>query len=151
MPNVYLDTNVYIFGLLNPNSNSAIILDETKERDVVVVQSDYLFDEVIQWFRGHKGKEWAGKARTALITLPNTELIHHFEWSMFIHKCEERVDDEDDLPHICSYFAGNCEHFVTANRRLTQMKIKDEVKFFSPKQFVELVLELKGISTPYDI
>lgn len=151
MQNVYLDTNVYIFGLLNPHSNSAMILNEIKERDFVVVQSDYLLDEVIQWFRSHKGREWAGKARTALITLPRTELIHHFEWSMFIHKCEEIVNDEDDLPHICSYLAGNCEHFVTANRRLTQMKIRSEVNFSSPKKFVENVLDLKGKGIPYDI
>ncbi len=151
MQSVYLDTNIYIFDLLNLDSNSAIILNEIKEGDFVAVQSDYLLDEVIQWFRAHKGKQWAGRARIALMTLPRTELIHHFEWSMFIHKCEEMVDDEDDIPHICSYFAGNCEYFVTANRRLTRMRIGDEVNFCSPKLFVENIMGLKSSDNPYDI
>ena len=46
------------------------------------------------------------------------------------------IDDRDDIPHICSYFAGNCDFFVTTNRKLTQMKIKNHVNFLSPDEFV---------------
>ncbi len=37
--------------------------------------------------------------------------------------------------------------FVTNNRRLTQMKIKDRIRFTSPKEFVEKVLRVKGVET----
>ncbi len=57
-------------------------------------------------------------------------------------KYRRPVDDEDDLPHINAYFAAGCDYFITVNRRLTQMKIKDKVNFISPKRFlVELGIE----------
>jgi hypothetical protein len=65
-------------------------------------------------------------------------------------KYVDLVDDKDDLPHICSYFAGKCDYFITTNRRLTQMKIRNKVNFISPKKFIEK-LNLKPIYTKYDI
>lgn len=82
-----------------------------------------------------------------MMSLPYSEIIHDFEWSVFINDWKNSVADSDDLPHICSYFAGEAEYFVTANRRLTEMKIKDYVKFISAKEFIEDVCGLKGIDT----
>jgi hypothetical protein len=61
------------------------------------------------------------------------------------------VADIDDLPHICAYFEGECDYFVTANRRLTQMKIRESVNFKSPKEFVEKVLGMEGIETKNEV
>ena len=47
MLNIYLDTNVYIIGLLQPKTNSERILEEIIEGETRVIQSDYLFDEVL--------------------------------------------------------------------------------------------------------
>ena len=41
MLTVYLDTNVYIVGLLYPKTNSALILRESSEGKFNVAQSDY--------------------------------------------------------------------------------------------------------------
>ena len=80
MQSTYLDTNIYIFGLLDGKSHSASILKEVRERDdILVVQSDYLFDEVLHWFREHKGKDSVGLVRTYLLTLPNREYISKAE------------------------------------------------------------------------
>jgi hypothetical protein len=46
------------------------------------------------------------------------------------------VADKDDLPHVCSYVSGGAEYFVTTNRKLTQMKIRNMVNFISPKDFL---------------
>jgi len=60
--------------------------------------------------------------RLYMMTLPSSEIINDFEWSVFVNDWKSFVADIDDLPHICSYFAGEAEYFVTANRRLTEMK-----------------------------
>jgi predicted nucleic acid-binding protein len=139
MLSIYLDTNIYIFGLLDGKSGSAVVLREVLKRDIMVVQSDYLFDEVLHWFREHKGKDSVGLVRTYLLTLPCREFVNKAEWSYFLLKVKDDVADRDDLPHICSYFAGGAEYFVTTNRRLTQMKIRGKVNFLSPEEFLRVI------------
>ena len=77
-------------------------------------------------------------------------VIQKKEINQLSEKFVDLVDDRDDLPHICGYFAGNCDHFVTTNRRLTKMKIKSQVNFISPKRFVEK-LKLASIDTKNEI
>jgi predicted nucleic acid-binding protein len=147
MPTAYFDTNVYIIGILQPNSNSRLILQEIKKGNLKVIMSDYLIDEVLAWFKIHKGKDFASMMRLYMMSLPSSEVINDFEWSVFVDDWKSFVADIDDLPHICSYFAGEAEYFVTANRRLTEMKIKERVKFMSAKKFIEDVCGLDGIDT----
>lgn len=141
MLNIYLDTNIYIFGILDENSDSAMILKMIPDMDIMVIQSDYLYDEVLQWFRTRKGRDWVGHVRTYLLTIPRHEFISKAEWSYFLDTFQEDVGDKDDLPHVCSYAAGGADYFITTNRRLTQMKIKDRVKFLSPEEFLSMMGE----------
>ena len=136
MLNIYLDANIYIIGLQDKNTNSARILQEISNSEITVIQSDYLFDEVLQWFRARKGRDFVGRIRTYLLTIPHREYISRAEWSYLVSELSPLVADKDDLPHICSYMASGAEYFVTTNRRLTQMKIKDKVNFISPKDFL---------------
>ena len=147
MPTAYFDTNVYIIGILQPNSNSRQILREIKKNKFKVVLSDYLIDEVLAWFKINKNKDFSSKVRLYMMSLPVSEIVNDFEWSVFIDDWKNLVADIDDLPHICSYFAGEAEYFVTANRKLTQMKIKEHVVFKSAKEFIEDVCCLDGIET----
>jgi hypothetical protein len=110
-----------------------------------VVLSDYLIDEVLAWFKINKDKDFSSKVRLYMMSLPVSEMVNDFEWSIFIDDWKDFVVDIDDLPHICSYFAGEAEYFVTANRKLTQMKIKEHVVFKSAKEFIEDVCGLDGI------
>ncbi|MDD1745006.1 MAG: hypothetical protein EPN24_01385 [Candidatus Methanoperedens sp.] len=147
MPTAYFDTNVYIIGILQPNSNSRLILREIKKGNLKVILSDYLIDEVLAWFKKNKGKDFASMVRLYMMSLPSSEMINDFEWSVFVDEWKSFVADIDDLPHICSYFAGEAEYFVTANRRLTEMKIKEHVNFMPAKKFIEEVCGLYGIDT----
>lgn len=147
MPTAYFDTNVYIIGILQPDSNSRLILREIKKDKIKVILSDYLIDEVLEWFKLHKGKDFASMVRLYMMSLPSSEMINDFEWSVFVDDWKSFVADIDDLPHICSYFAGEAEYFATANRRLTEMKIKEYVNFMSAKKFIEDVCDLDGIDT----
>ena len=139
MLNTYLDSNVYIIGLLDSNTNSANILKLVPDCEIMVIQSDYLFDEVLQWFRTRKGKGSVGRVRTYLLTISRRDYINRAEWSYFVDAMSPLVADKDDLPHICSYISGGAEYFVTTNRKLTQMKIKEKVNFISPKDFLSMI------------
>ena len=150
MLNIYLDTNIYIHGLLDPLTNSALILKEIIENEIIVTQSDYLFDEILFWFRNRKGKKYIGKVREYLLSIPRTEFINKYEWSLLVDKYHAIIDDKDDLPHICSFFLGNCDYFITVNRKLTQEKIKNKVNFISPKGFIEM-LGLESLNTINEI
>ncbi|MCD4844740.1 MAG: hypothetical protein K8R25_09665 [Methanosarcinales archaeon] len=147
MLTAYFDTNVFIIGTLQPDSNSRLILREIKKGNFKVILSDYLIDEVLHWFKINKGKDFASMERLFIVSLPSSVIINDFEWSLFIDDWEDFVADIDDLPHICSYFAGEADYFVTANRRLTEMKIKDHVNFMSAKEFIENVCSYDGIDT----
>lgn len=147
MLNIYLDTNVYIIGLLYPGTNSARILKEITKGSYNIIQSDYLFDEVLTWFRQRKGRDFVGSVRSYMVSIPIREFVHKLEWELFVDKLKAKVTDTDDLPHICSYLAGNCEYFVTTNRKLAQEDIKNVVNFKSPKEFLEQVMKQKGLVT----
>lgn len=86
-------------------------------------------------------KDIAGRQRYLMLSLPFSETVSKAEWELFVNSCNSYVTDEDDLPHICAYFAGNRDHFVTTNRRLTKMKIKEKVNFKPPGESVEEVLD----------
>lgn len=146
MQRIFLDTNVYIIGFKYLNTNSAKILDQIENYDIIVTQSDYLFEEVLGYFRREEGRDKIGLYRRFLLTVPNTEYIDKYTWSLFESDFTDSVGDKDDLPHICCYFANNCDYFVTTNRRLTQMKIGEKVNFLNPKEFIEH-LELEPFDT----
>ena len=59
------------------------------------------------------------------------------------------VTDKDDLPHVTACILEDCNVFVTIDRKLTQMKAKQKIRFASPKQFVEL-LGMRSINTSQD-
>jgi predicted nucleic acid-binding protein len=147
MLNIYLDTNIYIIGLLYQDTNSARILKSTTKGAIRVIQSDYLYDEVLTWFRQHKGKDFVGSVRSYMLSIPLREFIPRHEWALFLDRLKDRVTDVDDLPHICSYMAGNCDYFITTNRKLTQDAVNQSINFKNPREFVEEILHLDGIET----
>jgi len=137
MPRIYLDSNIYIYGLHNRDSDSAFILHECRRGTITVIQSDYLIEEVLNWHRRNLGKDWVGKAELFMVAFPRMEFIQETEWKLQYPKWKDLIDDRDDIPHVCSYFAGGCDCFVTTNRKLTQMKICQHVAFQSPEEFAK--------------
>ena len=137
MLRIYLDTNVYYISHLNPDTNSRRVITKAIEANFAIIQSDYLYDEVISLFRRELGKDVASKQRLLMLSIPHIEVISKFEWGLFIQQYTKYVRDIDDLPHICSYFAGDASRFVTTNRRLTQMKVHQFVEFRTPKGLLD--------------
>jgi hypothetical protein len=150
MSRIYLDTNIYITGFNKTDSECATILHEIPRQDVVVVQSDHLMIEVLDWFRRNKGKDMAGRVRFYMVSLPKRELIHSSEWSLLLPTWDGFIDDKKDVPHICSYFVGECDYFVTTNRKLTRMKIHPYVSFQSPEECVKILIQTGIANTTND-
>jgi len=141
MLRIYLDANIYITGFNKTESDCATILSEILKRDVVIVQSDHLMNEVLDWFKRNKGKDMAGLVRFYMISLPKRDLVHNSEWGLLVPKWDNLIADKKDVPHICSYFAGECDCFVTTNRRLTRMKIQPYVSFQSPDECLNQLMQ----------
>jgi hypothetical protein len=58
---------------LKKETNSALLLKQIERQNLIVTQSDYLYDEVIEYFRRKEGKDMVGRIRKYLLTIPNNE------------------------------------------------------------------------------
>jgi len=150
MLRAYLDTNIYYISRVDPNTNSRIAINAAIAEQIEVVQSDHLYDEIQSLFKRTFGKDIASYQKKFMQSIPLTVIIYENKWSPLIKRYQDLITDIDDLPHICSYFYSKCDYFVTTNRRLTQMKIRNKVNFITPRKFVEK-LNLKSIDTKNEI
>ena len=150
MLRTYLDTNIYYISRKNSKTNSRIVINSAIAERFEVVQSDYLYDEINSLFKRKFNKDIVGYQIKLMRAFPLNTIIYEEKWSSLINKYKNSITDIDDLPHICSYFYGKCNYFVTTNRRLTQMEIKNKINFITPKKFVEK-LKLKSLNTKNEI
>jgi len=146
----YLDTNLFLIYLEEDISNSKIVVNSAEDGLFIPVVSFHTFKEVTHNLKSRKTKDLASWMQIFIWSIQGLTVIQKKEIDHLGEKFVDLVDDRDDLPHICSYFAGNCDHFVTTNRRLTQMKINSQVNFISPKKFVEK-LKLDSIDIKNEI
>ena len=70
----YLDTNVFIFGIERPESNSHIILDLAEEGKIIPVVSYSTLKELREYFSRSYGGETAISVIYYLISLPSLEM-----------------------------------------------------------------------------
>lgn len=146
----YLDTNIYYISRTNSNTNSRKTVNAAIAEQFEVVQSDYLYGEIQTLFKRKFNKDVASYQIKFMNAFPLKTIIYEENWSTVITQYKSLITDIDDLPHICSYFVGKCDYFITANRHLTQMEIKNEVNFITPKKFIDK-LGLKSVDTGNEI
>ena len=139
MLRVYLDTNVYYISRKDSDTNSRILINAAISEKFEVIQSDYLYDEIRSLFRRQFNKDIAAFQRYFMQSIPLKIIVSESQWSPLVKQYKRYIKDIDDIPHICSYIHANCDYFVTNNRRLTKMEIKDLVNFRTPKEFVEII------------
>lgn len=142
MIKAYLDTNIFLIFLEEEISNSELVIEAANEGLFIPVVSFHTFKEVMHNIKSRYSKDTASWMRTLIWTMQGLNIVRKEEIDEIGDMYHKMVDDEDDLPHINAYIASNCSHFVTINRRLTQMRIKEKVNFVSPKDFlIELDLD----------
>jgi len=151
MLKIFIDSNIFLFGYRINESNSFILLENIDGKLIQPVVSRGIIEEVRIRAKKLEGKDTASLIIMNILTLPNISIVQDHEIMPLLHEYDDFVLDKSDLPHICAYFAGNCEYFVTNNRKLTQQRIKDKVSFINPKEFVDNILKLKSFDTPKGI
>ncbi len=150
MIKAYLDTNIFLVFLEEEISNSELVIEAASEGLFIPVVSFHTFKEVMHNLKSRYSKDTASWMRTMIWTLHGLYIVSKEEIEKIGDKYGNMVDDEDDLPHVNAYFVSNCDYFVTTNRRLTWMKIRNKVNFISPKKFLT-ELDLKPLDGKYEI
>ena len=142
MIKAYLDTNIFLIFLEEEISNSELVIEAVNEGLFIPVVSFHTFKEIMHNLKSRYSKDTASWMRTLIWTMQGLHIVRKEEIDTIEDKYGDLVDDEDDLPHVSAYFASRCDYFVTTNRRLARMKIKNKINFISPKLFlIELGLE----------
>jgi predicted nucleic acid-binding protein len=132
----YLDTNIFISMLHFPDSSSSRIISACGRGEFVPVVSEYGIAEIIENVKRNLGKDIAGSMRELIFSIPGLMVVEDSDIKDTLDDYKGLVTDMDDIPHIAAYFQARCDVFVTLNRRLTQMKIKDRVSFKTPDEFL---------------
>jgi predicted nucleic acid-binding protein len=146
----YLDTNIFLIFLEEEISNSELVIEAANNGLFIPVVSFHSFKEVMHNLKSRYSKDTASWMRTLIWTMQGLNIVRKEEIDTIENNYRDLVDDEDDLPHVNSYFTSKCDYFVTTNRRLMQMKIKNKINFISPKRFL-IVLDLKPLDKKDEI
>ena len=137
---VYLDTNVFIFGVERPESNSRIILDLVEGGKIVPVVSYSTLEELREYFSRRYNRETAINEIYYLISLPNLEIITRDKVKQEIKNYKGVVPDKD-LPHLVSAIIAQADYLVSYNRHFIESKAKNYIKTVKQAD----VLKLLGI------
>lgn len=135
---MYLDTNVFIFGVERPESNSRIILDLAEEGKIVPVVSYSVLEELREYFSRRYDRETAVNEIYYLISLPNLEIITRDKVKQEINKYKGVVPDKD-LPHLVSAIIAQSDYLVSYNRHFIESKAKNYIKTIKQADFLKLL------------
>lgn len=134
MPRVLLDTNVFIFSIEHPKSNSNIIIEIALDGEIEVVISEEIRRELIEYLKREYGKEATYHADLFLKTFPGIEIIDHNRIKQHFGKFKGRIKDKD-LPHLCAAEISKVEAIISYDRDFKKAETK--IPIFSPKEFVK--------------
>jgi len=134
----YLDTNVFIFGVERPESNSRIILDLAEEGKIILVVSYSTLEELREYFSRRYDRETAINEIYYLISLPKLEIITRDKVKQEINKYKGVVPDKD-LPHLVSAIIAQADYLVSYNRHFIESKAKNYIKTIKQADFLKLL------------
>lgn len=135
---VYLDTNVFIFGVERPESNSRIILDLAEEGKIIPVVSYSVLEELREYLSRRYDRETAVNEIYYLISLPNLEIITRDKVKQEINKYKGVVPDKD-LPHLVSAIIAQSDYLVSYDRHFIESKAKNYIKTIRQADFLKLL------------
>ncbi|MBI5253814.1 MAG: PIN domain-containing protein [Euryarchaeota archaeon] len=134
MRRVLLDTNVFIFSIEHPKSNSNIIIEMAIDGEIEVVISAEIRLEFIEYLKSEHGKDAAYHADMFLKSLPNIEIVEQRRIKSHINKLRGKIK-EKDLPHLASAEISRVECVVSYDRDFK--KAKTRIPVLTPKEFIE--------------
>jgi putative PIN family toxin of toxin-antitoxin system len=144
MPRALLDTNVFIFSIENPKSNSNIIIEMAVDGEVEVVISEEIRLELIEYLKSEYGKDAAYHADLFLKTLP-AEVIEQKHIRNPLRELRGRIK-EKDLPHLAAAEISKVEYIVSYDRDFK--RAKTGIPVLTPREFIEK-LGIKPFDSEY--
>lgn len=145
MPKVLLDTNVFIFSIEQPLSNSHVIIDMLVEGEIEAVISEEIKLELIEYLKSEYGRSARYHAELFLEGLPKLEIIDAKRIKARIKEYKGKIKGKD-LPHLVAAEIARVEYIVSYDRDFKRAKTSIEV--LTPREFVSK-LGLKPFNVEY--
>lgn len=111
MPRALLDTNVFIFSVEHPKSNSNIILEMAIDGEIEVVISEEIKLEFVEYVKSEYGRDSAYHAALFLKNLPSIEIVEQKRIRNHINKFRGKIK-EKDLPHLAAAEISKVEYII---------------------------------------
>ncbi|MEL7071498.1 MAG: hypothetical protein AAGN15_23005 [Cyanobacteria bacterium J06581_3] len=143
MPRIFLDTNIYIIGAGNRQSDEGRILTSLGFRQKVpdapkVIISQELLDQISRVAKRLRNKDWIGELLGRIWQNLNVHYVLINPQS-FIKLEAEGLIPREDIGVYLSEQAGDADFFVSANHKLIRSLVKETQEFecLTPEEFVK--------------
>lgn len=134
---VMIDTNVFIFGIERPISNSNVIIGLIFKRNLKPVFSELLVDEISDYFKRNYSKNTGWLVSDLIKKLPNVSIESESEIKSKINKNIEKYGfSEEDVVHFTIAEEFDVEYLISLNRHFLKKKIKKPI-VVSPHDFLK--------------
>ncbi|NES81575.1 MAG: hypothetical protein F6K10_09295 [Moorea sp. SIO2B7] len=126
MSRLFLDTNIYIIGQLQPSSIEETILkwigfyDPVKQNDIEVIISQELINQILRVSKRVQGKDWGSKIVDKIwqylhvIFIPETDEIKVEANQLLVNKL---ITAEDIYIYLSAKY-GQADSLISSNREL---------------------------------
>jgi predicted nucleic acid-binding protein len=125
----YLDTNVFVYGLLE-DCNSSIILSTAEAGDLEVVVSELVVEEVQMVFKRLAGREAGFYAMRYVETLA-AKIVKREEMKSEVTENRGKIKDKD-VENVAAVRHENLEFLVAYDRNYEGVP-----EYITPKDFIE--------------
>ncbi len=125
----YLDTNVFVYGLLE-DCNSSVILSTAEAGDLEVVVSELVVEEVQTVFKRLAGREAGFYAMKYVETLA-AKIVKREEMKIEIAENRGKIKDKD-VENVAAVRHENLEFLVAYDRDYEGVP-----EYITPKDFIE--------------
>jgi len=144
MQRIFLDTNIYILGQLNPASNEEAILkkigfyDSQQQSSIQVIISQELIEQILRVCKRIQNKDWGARIVDRIwqnlicVFVPETDELNA-EAEQII--ANQSIPAEDIFIYLTAKY-GEADCFVSGNREL--IKAIADFPCFTPEDFVQL-------------
>ncbi len=145
MPKALLDTNVFIFSIEHPRSNSNIIIEMAVDGEIEVVISEEIKLELLEYLKREYGKDAAYKGKLLLELLPSIKVTGQKQLKKHYSEFIGKINDKD-LPHLITAEVSKVESIVTYDRDFKNAQTK--IPVYTPKEYVKK-LGMKPFESEY--
>ena len=140
---IFLDTNIYILGADNSQSDEGLILtrlgfrQKLSDADEVIVSPE-LIDQVARVAKRIRNKDWSGELIGKIYQNLNVRYVLIEEQSL-IELEEQNVIPREDIGIYLTAQAGKADYFISANHKLIRSLVQETKEFecFTPAAFVK--------------